>query len=426
MNYNDALNYIHSVHNFGVKSGLENIKYMLKLIGNPQDTLKFVHVAGTNGKGSTSCATASVLKQAGYRVGLYISPFVSDFCERIQVDGIPITYEALVEQVESIKPIADKTAAALRHPTEFETITAIAFNYFAQTHCDIVVLEVGLGGRFDSTNVINTPLVSVITSISYDHTAILGNTLAKIAFEKCGIIKHGGVTVTCPNQAEEALEVIMYRCAQEGNTLLMPSCHLARIVAEGIDGTDIKYGGLTIHIPLIGRHQIDNFLTAYEVLTALRSRGFPVSDENIIAGFANVSFPARMEVLCKSPVVILDGAHNPSGAAALAYSVKRLFNGKKIIAIMGMLADKDYKTSIGFIAPLASSFYSVTPTSGRALNADEAANVARRFCENVIACDSLKSAFLNAASAVKSDDIVIICGSLYLAGDARHLAKQYF
>jgi dihydrofolate synthase / folylpolyglutamate synthase len=424
MTYEDAQDYINNTLRFGSKPGLERIGKLLELMGNPQDSLKFIHIAGTNGKGSIANAIAAALSQSGVKTGLYISPFVTDFCERIQIDGCKISHDELAGEVESIASFVAKAGETGEQPTEFEIITALAFNYFKRQGCGVVVLEVGLGGRFDATNIINRPLLSVITSISLDHTDILGDTIEKIAFEKCGIIKNFGVTVTCPSQDTQALEVIMRICSERENTLIMPSLSSVKIGKEGIDGTDIAYGGSLLHIPLAGRHQIANFITAVEAVKAVSKQGITVSDQDIIKGMAKVSFPARMEILNRSPLVLLDGAHNPSGAATLAASIKRYLEEKPVL-VMGMLADKDYETAIATLAPLAKAFVAVKPDSPRALEPYKTAQAARKYCENVSHCDDYEKAFLNALK-ISQGAPVIICGSLFLAGGMRKVVLRYY
>ena len=424
MTYNDALKYISNTLRFGSKPGLERIGRLLDLMGNPQNTLKFIHIAGTNGKGSTANAIASALIQSGIKTGLYISPFVTDFCERIQIDGCYIAHAALAEEIEYIAPFVKKASENGEDPTEFEIITALAFDYFKKQGCGAVVLEVGLGGRFDATNIINDPLASVITSISFDHMDILGDTLEKIAFEKCGIIKQGCVTVTSPSQKPEALEVIMQTCVQRENTLVMPNLSAVKIIQEGIDGTDIEYGNTELHIPLAGRHQIANFITAYEAVKSLSKLGINVSEEDIVKGMSKIRFPARMEVLSRSPLIILDGAHNQAGAAALADTLKRYLKEKPVL-IMGMLADKDFETAIAALASSAKAFVAVRPDSPRALDPEKTAKIAEQYCDKVSACEDYKLAFFRALD-LSDGAPVVICGSLYLAGGMRYTVLQHF
>lgn len=424
MTYEKALSYIHSTLQFGSRPGLSRITHLLGQIGDPQNRLQFIHVAGTNGKGSTSSAIAAALREAGYRTGLYISPYIEDFCERIQINGRYIGHAELANELETLIPFLE--ASEEEHPTEFEIITALAFAYFARQNCDVVVLEVGLGGRFDATNVIPAPLASVITSISLDHTAILGDTVEKIAFEKCGIIKSGGVTVTSPGHASGALKVIARICEERGNALHIPQLEQAQILKEDIYGTTLSYAGHFLSIPLCGRHQISNFLTAFETIRVLNARGMHVPLQKAIDGMARVAFPARMERLHNRPLVLLDGAHNPAGTAALADTIRRYLAGKRITVIMGMLADKDYRHGIANIAPLASRFIAVRPDSPRALNPHETARAAASFGADAVCFDSLEDAFTDAWTHTGAEDVLLICGSLYLAGPMRHIVRSYF
>lgn len=426
MTYEEALAYIEGTLRFGIKPGLARVQRLLARMGNPQEGLRIVHVAGTNGKGSVASAIAAALQEAGYKTGLYTSPYLEDFRERIRVDGAMVGREELAEEVERLQPIAEAVAGEGEQPTEFELVTAAAFAYFKRRGCDVVVLEVGLGGRFDATNVISTPLVSVITSISYDHTAILGDTLSKIAFEKCGIVKEGGVTVTSPDQAGEALETIMRICAERSNPLIIPNRSAAHVLREDIRGSEIEYGGQRLTLPLAGRHQIANFLTAYEALRALGPRGLPVSAEAVARGFAKVRFPARLELLHEKPLVLLDGAHNPGGIRTLSDTVDRLLSGKRLVVVMGMLQDKDYTDSIAPMASRASAFFALAPDSPRALSAEETARVAGESCASVRAFPDYTGALRAAVEAAGSDGAVVICGSLYLAGHMRSVARMLF
>lgn len=424
MNYNDALKYIESTYLFGSKPGLDKMRKLSEMLGNPEKNLKIIHVAGTNGKGSTSTAIATVLEQAGYKTGLFTSPYITDFCERIKINSKNISHKDLTKYVEEIIPIVDKLKEQNIVPTEFEIITALAFKYFQEQSTDIVVLEVGLGGRYDATNIIEKPLASVITSISLDHTKILGNTVAEIANEKAGIIKKNSIVVTSPNQDVNALEVIMTNCAFNDSSLVIPNVKAAKILKEDIFGSVIKYNNLTLSIPLTGRHQIENFLTAYEAINAVMYSDFTIKDEDIIKGFSKVRFPARMEKLHEMPLIILDGAHNPSGIETLKDSVIRYLN-KKPIVIMGMLKDKNYELSIKTISSLSERFIAVTPNSNRALNSKTTAEIAKTYCVNTSFFEDYKEA-LKSALDKNIDTPIIICGSLYLAGEMRKVVLEYF
>lgn len=421
MTYQEALDYLQSAPRFGAPPALGRERVLLAKLGNPQERLRFIHVAGTNGKGSTCAAVASVLRQAGYKTGLFTSPYLEDYRERIQIDGGMIPRERLLEGVERLRPIADAMPQAER-PRAFELVTALAMDYFARERCDAVVLEVGLGGRFDATNAIGRPLVSVITAVSFDHMAILGDTLEQIAAEKCGIIKPGGLVVSAPGQDRRALGVILRSCAERDATLLLPSLSSAEILEEGIEGTRLRLRGMELRIPLAGRHQVANFATALETLLALRDHcGFTVADADIAAGFAAVRFPARLELLCRRPLVLLDGAHNEAGAAALRRAVQQYLPGRRLVLLLGMLRDKEHRKVISLLAPLAEDFVAVAPDSPRALPAAQAAAEAAacRPREGIFAYEDRAEALRFALSRAGEEGAVLICGSLYLTGEMR-------
>lgn len=421
MTYEQAIQQISSLLRFGMKPGLERIENLLSLLGNPQDSLKFIHVAGTNGKGSTCALLASVLKKAGYRTGLFTSPYVSDFCERMQIDGEMIPHEALSALLEHTMPLVDRMAQNGEVITEFELITAIGLQWFAQQKCDIVVLEVGLGGRLDATNVIKTPLVSVITSISLDHTAILGDTVDKIAYEKSGIIKEGGVTVCYPDQPAPALRVIRETAAQRHNQFILADLNSVTQLSANLTGTGLEYRGLLVSLPFLGAHQVKNAVTVLAAIEALRELGYPISGHSIEAGFSCASFPARLEVFSRTPLVLLDGAHNPGGTAALAEAVKAYLRGKNVVAVMGMLADKDVDTAIRNLNGLFSRVFTLTPQNPRAMPAQEIAGRWNAIGVPAQPFSEAQQALSAACSAAGETGAVVICGSLYLAGEVRPL-----
>ena len=413
MTYNECLTFIHSLDRFGSVPGLERISELLELLGNPQEKLKFIHVAGTNGKGSVTMYCASVLKKAGYKVGAYISPFVVDFRERIQLCGEYISEADLCDVIEEIMPHYEDMKSRGLQITEFELITAAAFLYFSKKDCDVVCLEVGLGGRFDATNVISSPIVSVIVSISFDHVNILGDSLEKIAFEKCGIIKPTRPVVSYPEQDEDVLAVIMEQCAIKGCRLFVPSLASVEVISDELFDTKFRYGSFGFSPRLLGSHQIKNAITAVQAIEVVRSSGFGITDEDIEEGINSTVFPARMEILSKEPLVIVDGAHNLSGAQTLADSLKRL--PEKPTIVMGMLADKDFESVVELIAPLGSEFVAVTPNNPRKLDCKELCRVAERFSKATYFEDY--SAAID--YAIEKGRAVVICGSLYLASDMR-------
>ena len=413
MNSKEAINYIHSLEKFGMKPGLERISALCEKLGNPQNDLKFIHVAGTNGKGSTCTMIAEILQAAGYNVGLYTSPYVIEFRERIKYNGEMIEPDELAICVEKAKKVAEEFNI---DATEFELITAVAFLYFQRKKCDFVVLEVGLGGRFDATNVISTPEVSVIACISKDHTAVLGDTITEIAGEKCGIIKPGSKVVSYPLQCEEALNVIEESCKNKDSKLILPDISNLTIMSRNIKGTDVKYYDLTYYLNLAGDHIVYNSVTAIEAVKLLNIN---ITNENIITGLNNTIMPARMELISEKPIIILDGGHNEDCGRALKKFITDFLNDKKIIMVSSMMADKDYKSYLSLVAPFASMFISTKANVPRALGSDELKIVAEEFCENCKSIENPCKAVEYAVKETNDDDAIIVCGSFYLAGEVR-------
>ena len=424
MNYQESEAFIHSFHRFTKEPGLNGIRTLLSLLGEPQKKLRFIHIAGTNGKGSTTVMCASVLREAGYRTGMFVSPYVLTFRERIQVDGQMIPEEEIAKLCEKIQLAVEKMTQSGIAPAEFEVVTALGMLWFAKQNCDVVCLEVGLGGRLDATNVIDQSLVSVICAIGYDHTQILGDTLQKIAFEKCGILKPGGICVSYPQQDPEALAEIMAQCAQKENRLIIPNAKSVEICTESILGSRFYYHGLTFELPLAGRHQIYNFLTAFSAIEAVKLQGFAISDKNITDGIAKVVFPARMEQISVEPLVILDGAHNLQGCEALAKAMP--LTPKKKVVIMGMLRDKDWLHAAARIAQEAEMFFAVSPENPRALPAGELAAAVEGIAGKVKAFSTIESAVDAALPLLEGDAALFCCGSLYCASQARPVLMTQF
>lgn len=411
MTYREAVAYIHSLLKFGVRPGLERIRALLSALGNPHLAgPRFIHVAGTNGKGTTASMLAGILKEAGYRTGLFVSPYVFDFCERIQLDGQNIPRADLARSVSRVRAAAEGLAGGLE-PTEFEAITAAAFLYFAERRCDWAVLEVGLGGRLDSTNVIPKPAAAVVTSISLDHTRILGDTVEKIAHEKCGIIKEGGLVVTTSAQDEKALRVIERTVSERGGRLLVGRVGDAEITAENLSGTDMIYEGLSVHIPLVGRHQVEN---AVGVITAARALGLP--DACICAGVEGARLRGRMELISKEPLTLIDGGHNPECAAALR-AVLQKFAPPDVTALVGMMADKDCEGCLSQILPLCRRVFVTVPDNPRALCGEALRELAARYAEEVALCEDPRAACEQAKKAVPRDGLLLVFGSFYLLSD---------
>lgn len=370
MDYQEALAYIHAVHWQGHKPGLDRTRALLAALGDPHKGLRFVHVAGTNGKGSTAAMLDSCLRCAGYRVGLFTSPYINRFNERIQVDGVPIPDGDLVRLVEQVRPAASAMADV---PTEFELITALGMLYFAQERCDIVVLEVGLGGALDSTNVIDPPACAVITALGMDHVKELGPTLADIAAAKAGIIKPGSPVVSYGG-APEADRVIADAAAACGAPLTVADFARLTLQGAGLEGQTFDYDGLTgLTLPLLARYQPRNAVVAIEALRALRARGWQIPDSAIRQGLAQVRWPGRFELLRRDPPFLLDGSHNAHGMRATADSLQALFPGDKFVFLVSIMADKDVDEMLRLLLPLAKGFVTVTAPSPRAIPAAELA-----------------------------------------------------
>lgn len=423
MTAQQAIEKIHSLDKFGSRPGLERIRRFLDILGNPQDSLRFVHVAGTNGKGSTCALLSSVLVEAGYKTGLFISPYIVDFRERIQINGEMVSGEVLAEAVERTFPIIEKLRADDCVITEFEYVMALEFLIHKEAACDIVVLETGMGGLLDCTNVILPPICSVITTIGLDHTAVLGDTIEKIAAQKCGIIKSGSIAVTSA-QCAEAMSVIEADCADKGVRLVKSSSVNTEIVEQTIRRTVMKYNGVELTLPLIGEHQIENAKTALAALDII-GESFPISADALGNGFKNAENPARFELMCDDPTVILDGAHNPNGIEALKNAVIRYNDKQSAVLVLGMLADKDSRGSIKLLSGMFDTVYTVTVNNPRTLSAEALAEECKGFFNKVVVCKNVREAVTEAFTQAKhSDSLMVIAGSLYLAGEIRPILQD--
>lgn len=417
-----AIDYIHSLGRFSGKPGLHRIRALCAALGDPQDRLQFVHLAGTNGKGSTACMIASALRAAGLRVGLYTSPYLVQFYERIRVDGVMISdadLTRLAERVavacESIQLPAGESIGA------FEFTTALAFLYFVEQQCDIVVLETGLGGRCDATNVIRTTEVSVITPVSLDHMEVLGDTIAEIAGEKAAIIKPGSAAVCAAGQAPEAMVVIRHACEASG-AVWYTGAQDCRVLRCDIEGSAFVYDGQGYTIAMPGRHQIDNAVTALRALSALRERGWNVPIEAMVRGLARARMPGRLERLVDQPLVLLDGAHNAAGVDALCRAVDDLLKMRRLHVVMGMVRDKEYETCVREIARRADVFYACAPDAdGREVDPHIISASAARACADVHTCRTAEDALGQALTAAGLKDCILICGSLYLIGETEKI-----
>lgn len=420
MTYENALKKIHSLLSFGARPGLDRILTLLDRMGNPQDKLKYIHVAGTNGKGSTCAMLSSVLVASGYKTGLFISPYITDFRERIQINNKKISKETLANAVEETFPLIEKLQSEGIIITEFEYVNAIEFYIHANENCDVVVLETGMGGLLDCTNVINPPLCSVITTIGLDHTAVLGDTIEKIAEQKCGIIKSGSIAVTS-KQTEKAMSVIELTAEKLRVPLIKSKSVKINVLSETLEGSVFEYSSRKIHLNLAGKHQLENAKTALAAIESVRRRELlEITDEDISIGFAKAVNPARFELLSKNPIVILDGAHNPNGIEALKNAVSNFLDGEKITCVMGMLADKDIDSSIKLLDGIFESVYTVPVDNPRVISSVELAQKCKGYFKNVTSFDSAEKAFDSAfEDAKKNGGAVLICGSLYLAGEIR-------
>ena len=411
MNYAEALEYIHSVNWTFCKPGLERIGELCERLGHPENKLKFIHVAGTNGKGSTSAMLDSVLRAAGYKTGLYTSPYIRVFNERMRVNGKNISDSELASLTEYIKPIAD---GMNDKPTEFELITALAFEYFARHNCDVVILEAGMGGRLDSTNIINTSVLSIITGIALDHTAFLGDTVEKIAFEKAGIIKP--LIPVIFGGTDASAEAVIRDKADELGSAFKTVDYSALLVKDmSLDGTVFDFGKYQdLKISLLGSYQPRNAAIVVSAVDVLRENGFEISDAALKEGLSSAEWQGRFEILSREPLIIFDGAHNPQGIEAAVESIAFYFRCQKVALVTGVLRDKDYTYIARKLSTVASAAFTFTPDSPRALDSKEYASVLSSAGISAISCDSVSSALDKAKEYAKANSCPVICaGSLY-------------
>lgn len=429
MDYLEAIAYINDKNKFGSRLGLDTIGKLLELLGNPHLNMKNIHIGGTNGKGSTSSYIANTLREAGYKVGIFTSPYLERFNERISVNGEDIPNEGLGEITARVR---DKIEIMLeegyQHPTTFEIVTTVAFVYFKEEKVDYTVLEVGLGGRSDSTNIIEDSLVSVITPIDYDHVDVLGHTLDKIAYEKAGIIKEGGLVVSHP-QKQQALDVLEKVAEEKGAELLVSPM-------ENIKIKDLnEYGGLydfsyqdqvlrDIEIQQLGQYQVYNSGLALFTLLKLREKGLvDLSNEEIKKGFKTTKWKGRLEILQRQPSFLIDGAHNLQGMETLAKSLE-LFNYKRLILGLGILGDKDVDHMVELIAPLADEIIVTEVNMPRKLAAEELEKIVNRHNKNTRVEKNLDQAINQAFDLAQEEDLIIFAGSLYLIGDVRKIVLK--
>ncbi len=426
MKYQEALDYMDSLKNYGIVPGLDSIRELCRRLGNPQDRLQFVHIAGTNGKGSVLAYVSTVLQCAGYRVGRYISPAIREYREQFQVNGRMITRKDLCELVEELRQTCDAMVAeGLPHPTTFEVETALGFQYFAHKNCELVVLETGMGGKLDATNVIDTTLVAVLASISMDHMQYLGNTLAAIAGQKVGILKPGCRAVSMA-QEQEAMEVIQEQARQLQVPLVVADENRAKRVRCGLERQRFDYDGMKdLEIRLAGQYQIGNAVLAIETCRALSEQGYEISQEALRQGLLETRWPGRFTVLGRKPLFVADGAHNEDAAKKLARSIEFYFTNKRIIYIMGILKDKEYEKIIDLTARYADQILTVAPPGNpRAMGSYELAREVARVHPRVTAVDSLEEAVEISHLLAGREDVILAFGSLSYLGRLMEIMEE--
>lgn len=418
MTYEQALEKIHSLLSLGSRPGLDRMRKFMDRLGNPQNNLCYIHVAGTNGKGSVCAMLSSVLVAAGYKTGLFISPYITDFRERIQINNRMIDKEVLAQAVEETFPVLEQLRGEGTVITEFEYVNALQFYIHSRERCDVVVLETGMGGLLDCTNIIPPPLCAIITTIGLDHTAVLGDTLEEIAVQKCGIIKEDSAVVASA-QCKEVMAVIE-KTARERRVPLMQSQSVsAEVLRADLRGTLFRSNGAELQIRLAGAHQLDNAKAVLAALQYLRLNDLlSITDASVRNGLFAAANPARLQLLRDDPIVLLDGAHNPNGAEALRAALRSFLHGKRLFAVNGMLADKDIDSVIGLFDGMFESVFTVPVDNPRAISAQQLAEKWTTHCSRVQACgDPGQGVELAIESAKASDGAAVIFGSLYLAGE---------
>ncbi len=417
MNYEEAMNFIQNTNKFGSVLGLDNIRELLERLGNPQDQLRVVHIAGTNGKGSTLAFLAGIFRESGYRAGRYVSPASFSYEERFRINEENISKKDLCFYMEKIKNVAEEMVKdGLSHPTMFEIETALSFLYFLDKKVDVVLLETGMGGRLDATNVVKKPIATVIASIGMDHMQFLGDTLEKIASEKAGIIKEGCPVISYDN-TKEVNEVIKNKAKHMHAKVTFVNSVGIRVLQESLNGESFSYRSSDgrwyekIEIPLLGRHQINNAALALETLNVIKNY-YCISDFQTEDGMRKTIWRGRIEILEREPMVICDGAHNPDGAKSLLSFLQNNFTNQRLIYIMGVLSDKDYEQMVQILAPAADKIYTVAPDNPRALSSRELCNCISKYHQNVEERQRLAECFSEVRQKAEKDDVIIICGTL--------------
>ncbi|WP_251860970.1 folylpolyglutamate synthase/dihydrofolate synthase family protein [Clostridium sp. Marseille-Q2269] len=429
MNYKEAREYIQSKAKFGSNLGLERTEKLLELLGNPHKTLKCIHIAGTNGKGSTTAMIVEVLKESGYTVGMYTSPYIEEFEERIQINGNNICKDDLSHIITKVSSVVEQVEnMGYENPTEFEIITVAMFYYFCVKKVDFAVIEVGLGGKLDSTNVLN-PILSIITSISYDHMKILGDTLGKIAYEKAGIIKNAPVIMYPQNK--EAEKIIEEVCKEKKCNLIKVENNITNLKIDDIEKNreyqsfklQTRENFYDICLSLLGEHQIKNCATVILALEELIRLGVNIEKSHIIVALKKVKWPARLEIISKNPLTVIDGAHNIGGIESLKNNVDKYFTYNKLILILGILKDKQVEDMIKILTPLAHRVLTVTPHNDRGESSEELMHIVDKYNKNCEYFKSYKECYDKAKYYSENGDMILISGSLYMVGDMRKLIR---
>ena len=403
----------------GIKLGLQNIKTLMEKLGNPQDKLKIIHIAGTNGKGSCTSFVNSVLVSQGYKVGMFTSPSIYNFEERIRINNKNIPEDKLIELMDEVREVANTLEV---FPADFELVTAVAFLYFYREKCDFAIMEVGLGGRLDATNVVDKPLITLITSISFDHQQFLGNTIKEISLEKAGIIKDG-VPLVLYSQDTEIMDNIMRVAKSKNSKVILNDLSKIKVLDNSKSGQIIDYKEFrNLKINLLGSHQVKNATISLELLLELRKMGFEISNESIYDGFLTVTWPCRFELVSKSPDFILDGAHNIDGIEKFISNINFYYKDSRKIAIFGVLEDKDYNEMLERIIPCFDMFLTVRPDSERAMEAYELKDKIEALTEKkVYSFDNYQDAIDKSFEISSKDDVISAFGSLYFVGEVRKL-----
>ncbi|MDF2906610.1 MAG: hypothetical protein K0R34_1931 [Herbinix sp.] len=434
MTYREAREYIEESNKYGNELTLEAITELLSRLGNPQDQVKVIHVAGTNGKGSTTAYLSSILATQGYKVGRYISPSVFAYRERVQISVKEQGAKTYVTQYISEQGVSDAISLIKQvceemvrdgwyHPTAFELETVMAFLYFSWQTVDFAIVEVGLGGRLDATNVMRQPVCCVITSISMDHMQYLGDTLALIAREKAGIIKPSVPVVTC-NVNPEVLQVLNEVAEEHSASLSIADANEATLLHFTPGETVFEYHGLNYEITLLGMHQITNAVLGIRTIEVLRQQGYMISDTSVTRGLSCAKWSGRLEVIARKPYFIIDGAHNEDAAMKLAESIRAYFPDRRMIYIMGVFADKDYSRILELTAPLADTIITLTPNNSRALASRDLALAAQKYCPEVFDAKTTEQAVRMAYDLAQKEDVILAFGSLSFLGELKEIVAN--